>query len=348
METLLKNALLPIDTIGPDVLHGRYDLFGPNDELILPAVWNSLIQPGMSIKMVMWPVNSAPTGPNQQPPAAAHSQDAPWPLKIFPEPMEPLDPAPPPVARQKTRVIRRPAPLPVSLSDDSDRYYDDESERTEKFRKNPRVETSAMLSFLAGKPSKKNKYSKHVLEPADHPYQEPHAEAFYLRKDKKPLQQKESSGSRKYGPSKNPPSSYDKPPGRSHKPDLAQRFPTTAFRESEIRIPGAELIDDNSSDSSSEAEWGDNSGAGVSRSAARSAGLVISTRRQSEERRPLRQPTFSVLEPNPTPVERNIFSSARVYPDDISPGAAALELTKCSGPAQSTSSLNERDRITWL
>lgn len=56
MEDLIKQAFLHVDVIGPLVADGNYDLIGPNGDIILPQVWNTMIEPDWSITMHMWPV----------------------------------------------------------------------------------------------------------------------------------------------------------------------------------------------------------------------------------------------------------------------------------------------------
>lgn len=69
MEELIKQAFLHVDIIGPHVHQGHYDLVGPDGEIILPQVWETMIQPDWAITMHMWPM---------------------------PEPKEELPPPPPP------------------------------------------------------------------------------------------------------------------------------------------------------------------------------------------------------------------------------------------------------------
>lgn len=56
MEKLIKQAFLHVDTIGPHVQKGHYDLIGPDETIILPQVWETTIQPGWSISMQLWPI----------------------------------------------------------------------------------------------------------------------------------------------------------------------------------------------------------------------------------------------------------------------------------------------------
>jgi hypothetical protein len=38
MEELINQAFLHVDVVGPHVIHGHYDVIGPNGEIILPQV----------------------------------------------------------------------------------------------------------------------------------------------------------------------------------------------------------------------------------------------------------------------------------------------------------------------
>ncbi|MBE3047082.1 hypothetical protein IMZ48_32075, partial [Candidatus Bathyarchaeota archaeon] len=53
MEGLIKQAFRVVDVIGPVVQGGHFELFRPNGEIILPQVWESLVQPGLKMMMVM-------------------------------------------------------------------------------------------------------------------------------------------------------------------------------------------------------------------------------------------------------------------------------------------------------
>ncbi|OHX00977.1 hypothetical protein CSPAE12_00332 [Colletotrichum incanum] len=65
MEELIKQAFIHVDVIGPQVQEGHYDLIGPNGEIILPQVWDNVVEPDWAIEMRMWPMNKPPsrTGP---------------------------------------------------------------------------------------------------------------------------------------------------------------------------------------------------------------------------------------------------------------------------------------------
>jgi len=57
MEDLIKQAFLHVDVIGPHVQAGHYDLVGPNGEIILPQIWDKVIEPDWSVTMHMWPMD---------------------------------------------------------------------------------------------------------------------------------------------------------------------------------------------------------------------------------------------------------------------------------------------------
>jgi hypothetical protein len=68
MEELIKQAFLHVDIIGPHVQDGHYDLIGPNGEIILPSVWEKVIEPDWAITMHMWPMDKAPIARGHMPP----------------------------------------------------------------------------------------------------------------------------------------------------------------------------------------------------------------------------------------------------------------------------------------
>ena len=60
MENLIKEAFLYVADLGPRVANGQYDLLGPKDEIIMPSIWELVIQPGWEITMHMWPIPEPP------------------------------------------------------------------------------------------------------------------------------------------------------------------------------------------------------------------------------------------------------------------------------------------------
>ncbi|KAL8942371.1 MAG: hypothetical protein Q9216_001691 [Gyalolechia sp. 2 TL-2023] len=63
MEDLIRQAFLHVEVIGPHVAEGHYDLVGPNGEIILPQVWETMIEPDWVITMHMWPMPEPPPEP---------------------------------------------------------------------------------------------------------------------------------------------------------------------------------------------------------------------------------------------------------------------------------------------
>ncbi|KAK6833476.1 hypothetical protein PG987_008170 [Apiospora arundinis] len=60
IEELIKQAFLHVDVIGPHVQAGHYDLLGPDGQIILPQIWDKVIEPDWAISMHMWPMERRP------------------------------------------------------------------------------------------------------------------------------------------------------------------------------------------------------------------------------------------------------------------------------------------------
>ena len=54
MQTLVRQSFLPVETLRPYVVDGRYDLLDSDGAIILPQVWDSVIEPGRTIEMHLW------------------------------------------------------------------------------------------------------------------------------------------------------------------------------------------------------------------------------------------------------------------------------------------------------
>lgn len=77
MEELIRRAFLNIDGLGPHVHEGHYDLLDQGGGIILPQVWETVIEPDSMITMHMWPMPEPPQQsppPKQQPPSSAGRQ----------------------------------------------------------------------------------------------------------------------------------------------------------------------------------------------------------------------------------------------------------------------------------
>ena len=67
MEELIRQAFLHVEGLGPHVAEGHYDLIGPTGAVVLPRVWEDMIQPDWAISMHMWPMPEPPR-PMPEPP----------------------------------------------------------------------------------------------------------------------------------------------------------------------------------------------------------------------------------------------------------------------------------------
>ena len=56
MEELIKQAFVQVEDLGPHVQDGRYDLTGPDGEIILPQVWDIVVRPDWEVTMHLWPM----------------------------------------------------------------------------------------------------------------------------------------------------------------------------------------------------------------------------------------------------------------------------------------------------
>lgn len=62
MRELIEHAFIKVDVLGPRVMEGQYDLIGPNMEIILPSIWEQVIQPDWAVTMTMWPMEKNISG----------------------------------------------------------------------------------------------------------------------------------------------------------------------------------------------------------------------------------------------------------------------------------------------
>ncbi|KAH9898747.1 hypothetical protein F4778DRAFT_782854 [Xylariomycetidae sp. FL2044] len=61
MHELVSQAFIHVDGIGAQVQRGHYDLIGERGEIILPSVWEHVVEPGWHVSMNMWPMPSRPS-----------------------------------------------------------------------------------------------------------------------------------------------------------------------------------------------------------------------------------------------------------------------------------------------
>ena len=66
MEELIRQAFLHVEVIGPHVAEGHYDLIGPNGDIILPQIWDTVVEPGWAMTIQMWPIPEKPKTPRRR------------------------------------------------------------------------------------------------------------------------------------------------------------------------------------------------------------------------------------------------------------------------------------------
>jgi hypothetical protein len=64
VNELIRLALLHVEVIGPHVTAGKYDLVAPNGEIILPQVWETMVEPGWTVTIHLWRLPDEPKGPS--------------------------------------------------------------------------------------------------------------------------------------------------------------------------------------------------------------------------------------------------------------------------------------------
>ena len=99
MEDLIRQAFLHVEVIGPHVADGHYDLVGPTGDIILPQVWETVVEPDWTITMHMWPMPEPPP-PVEVPPDAGGA------VVVVPDP--PPNPGLPPFNLHKSTAPTTP------------------------------------------------------------------------------------------------------------------------------------------------------------------------------------------------------------------------------------------------
>lgn len=62
MRDLIEQAFMNVGVLGPHVMEGHYDLIGPDGEIILPTMWEQVVQPDLAVSMTMWPIEEQSQG----------------------------------------------------------------------------------------------------------------------------------------------------------------------------------------------------------------------------------------------------------------------------------------------
>ncbi|KAG5655819.1 hypothetical protein KAF25_008938 [Fusarium avenaceum] len=168
MEDLIKQAFMQVDVLGPHVMEGHYDLIGPDGEIILPSVWEKVVQPDWAITMTMWPMDKMPPlhskmagGPHMHGVPGKHPM--PPPPRPMPQGMRPPGMqvpgmpqggfAPPPGWPQGAGP-RPPMPMPNVVT------VGPGPVKSSKHKKPSKDHGSSVAGFLFGKPPKKKSSSK--------------------------------------------------------------------------------------------------------------------------------------------------------------------------------------------
>ncbi|OAA52052.1 hypothetical protein NOR_00645 [Metarhizium rileyi] len=159
MEDLIKQAFQQVDVVGPQVQQGRYDLIGPNAEIILPGVWDKVIQPDWSITMKVWPAGEGPPEPRMPgvtiPPMAGRRHGGnPIPIPQMIPPSGRRSGMPPgagivPPPGWPSGARRSNIPPGVNIVDVEPGRAPSKPSKHHKSKRDP------LLGFLAGKPTKK-------------------------------------------------------------------------------------------------------------------------------------------------------------------------------------------------
>jgi chemotaxis protein histidine kinase CheA len=146
MEELIKQAFLQVDVLGPHVQEGHYDLIGPNGEIILPTVWDKVVQPDWSITMTMWPVEKQPPLRQGPPMGGRHHPGIPPPPGArFPPGMQRTSRPPGDIPPPPNWHGQRPMPHGVDVVNAAPKRGKSSKQRA----------PSGFATFFAGKPAKK-------------------------------------------------------------------------------------------------------------------------------------------------------------------------------------------------
>ena len=98
MNDLICQAFAHVEPHGQLVVDGNYDLIGPSGEIILPQIWETVLEPDWAITMVMWPIKEVePQRPQSRQPMHGHTRPGTRGAKAPGRRDGPGPPPPPPV-----------------------------------------------------------------------------------------------------------------------------------------------------------------------------------------------------------------------------------------------------------
>lgn len=92
MGALIEHSFAHIDNLWDHIQDGCYDLIGPDNEIILPDYYEDVIQPGMTIKMLLWPLSkSNRSRTTSEADDSRHGHHDETPSELFFRPSRPFD-----------------------------------------------------------------------------------------------------------------------------------------------------------------------------------------------------------------------------------------------------------------
>lgn len=315
-------------------MDGHYDIIGPDGEIILPQIWERLVQPGWSVTMTMWPIDKLPNPPDNRPRNVRTAGQTNMPYGA-PPPQQSFrpggQPQPPQGLRSHGQTHRRPPGFPMPPGPpirpaqpvppwDSGGHngpiniVEVGPPKRSKNRKKKQPE-SGLMSFLAGGPPKKKKQK--VPPPPSSPSVGPSTVS--------------SRAPSTVGRAPRPPPKFGGGPFQSKR-----RPPAPSEDDRRSRSSHSDTISERSNPQKK------------ARVDAREQGLIIVSRSEARGHRVIRHPTFQVLEKNPLPIDRQAFSAARLYQDEASEGTVCLELTKSGSGITSNFASNDTEQMRWL
>lgn len=111
IEELIRLSFRRIEGLEPHVADGHYDLHDPNGAIVLPQVWDALIQPDWTITMRMWPRPELVESTKKEP-ATNASAPGKAPMVLEPPIEELMEELSPPPRKKSQRVdIRNASPV---------------------------------------------------------------------------------------------------------------------------------------------------------------------------------------------------------------------------------------------
>ena len=116
-----------METLGPHVDEGHYDLSGPSGDLILPSTWETIVEPGWAISMSLWPIAELAESLVDQSVHTGEEKD-----KSIPSPLTPVTKKSK-KQRKKEKIVPEPRNVGITPPDPPSKRPDAMSKKTEIF-----------------------------------------------------------------------------------------------------------------------------------------------------------------------------------------------------------------------